>query len=237
MSPSWRALHAQFLDHTLRRSFLDQYLALRRAAPCLARHHDPAALLDWFHSRGDPDEKNKALRALVHLAQQENGEAVVAKELIILALWPGIDAVGGRLRRFHEPSVLHAELVHGIACAIATLNLARVNAIAATLLRNLERDLKRRAIRELVMTASAVVFDDDQDLTTEEAAIHDPLLTRHVAQALSSLRGQDAALVLAVAVEGLSQREVAERFGIGHEAARKRYCRALARLRQDLVER
>ena len=44
--------------------------------------------------------------------------------------------------------------------------------------------------------------------------------------------GDDAKLVIGAAIYGESQREVGERLGLTHEAARKRYQRAVARIRE-----
>ena len=46
--------------------------------------------------------------------------------------------------------------------------------------------------------------------------------------------GHDADLVIGAAIYGVSQRELAERLGLTHEAARKRFQRALARLRRHV---
>ena len=65
------------------------------------------------------------------------------------------------------------------------------------------------------------------DASPEAAALRDEL---------HRLIGIDALLVIRVAIEGYSQAEAAAEFGLSHEAARKRYQRAMRRLRAALVE-
>ncbi len=53
----------------------------------------PAALLDTLHVGGHaPDEKNRLLVALVGVAQSGGETADCALTLMLLALWPGLDA-------------------------------------------------------------------------------------------------------------------------------------------------
>jgi DNA-directed RNA polymerase specialized sigma24 family protein len=49
---------------------------------------------------------------------------------------------------------------------------------------------------------------------------------------LIGIVGGDADIVLGATVYGLSQREVAERLGLSHEVTRKRYQRAIDRIRR-----
>jgi len=44
--------------------------------------------------------------------------------------------------------------------------------------------------------------------------------------------GDDADVVIGATAYGLTQREVGERLGLGHEVARKRYQRAIERIRR-----
>lgn len=53
---------------------------------------------------------------------------------------------------------------------------------------------------------------------------------------LAEIVGADAELLIAVLVLDENQREAAERLGLSHEAARKRFQRALSRLREHLAD-
>ena len=158
----------------------------------------------------------------------------------MLALWPGLDAVHRRLARHFraEPDLLVSEVTGRITDSIHRLDLSRVNWIAATLIRNTERDIRRQlradwaeAARSEALpegpaepagTSSVLGLPDGVD---PDAAID--LLTERVRAWI----GHDAALVIAVAVGGDRQREAAEQLGIAPETARKRYQRAVRRLR------
>lgn len=65
--------------------------------------------------------------------------------VLVLVLWPGLEAVRYRLRRYVSFDIprLDAELTGRLTLGIRTLRLSRVSRIAATLLRNVERDLRR----------------------------------------------------------------------------------------------
>ena len=122
-----------------------------------------------------------------------------------------------------------------MACAIRRLDLSRVDRIAATLLMNLERDLRRRLVGEAKVAAGPLPVEELVDglgasplFTCGSEAAGRALLARDVQLCL----GDDADLVLRVAVDGETQAEAADALGITHDAARKRYQRALARLRE-----
>ena len=56
-----------------------------------------AALLDMLHRRsGSADDKNDCLKALVREARDFGPEADTALTLLLLAMWPGLDAVRRR---------------------------------------------------------------------------------------------------------------------------------------------
>lgn len=233
MLTSWSALHAQLLHTTTRLTFRNQFNDLRRSHTPLEPFRDPDALLAWLHDlRADADAKNDVLRCLVGAAQVAN-EGETARVLLIVALWPGLDAIRGRLRRHYvrEQDDLVSDLTAGISWGIAMLDLSRVYRIAATLLRNLERDLRRDLIRRRAIERQTDVISQD---LIDPASLRCPQSNdlAGLRMRLEAELGGDASLVIAVTVEGLTQREVAELLGIGHDAARKRYQRAMARLRE-----
>lgn len=227
MALTWSALHAQLLRSSRRVSFLQAFRSFRERNPELADFPSPPSLLEFIH-RPDRDlaEKNCVLRALVVEAQRDGSSADAAKTLVLLALCPGLDAIHGRLRRFFraDPDRLVAELSGRVSAQIATLRLDRVNRIAATILRNVERDIRRMLGREWQDSAAGLV--DVEDVPVEAAADPGALLPW-----LRAAIPRDAELVIAVAVLGLSQKEAAHALGISHDVARKRYQRALETLR------
>ena len=144
MSLSWSALHAQLLASTNRVEAIRIYEHIRNAAGDALPPGDVSSLLAFLHgSDDDAESKNRALYALVHAGQAEPAWAEVSGTLLLLALWPGLDAVRSRLRRRFpdERKLLDAELVGRMSVAIHDCDLTQVNRIAATLLRNVERDV------------------------------------------------------------------------------------------------
>lgn len=223
-------------------TFQNSFRTIRDRNPCLVGFGDVAGLLDHMHHLGgDPEPRNDILTALTREAQDKGAPADVAITLILLALWPGLDAVRGRLHRhFRSPAELASEIVARGVLNIRCMDLARVNRVAATLVRNVERDMLRELQRRSregagARTVEAILdAEDGAPLFGQPGPDHDTA-RRALAAHLRSLIGADADLVMSVAVDGFTQREAAERLGITHDAARKRYRRALDRLRTDIT--
>ena len=238
MSFTWHEIRDHLLRSTTSLGFQRNFAAIRSSQASLIRFGDPAAVFGFLHDpKHQPESKNRILTALVVAAQFDDRRSDCALTLTLLALWPGLDAVHGRLRRYFRarPDDLAAEIASRASITVRTLDLTRVTKIAATLIRNVERDIRRSLIRFREEASSTIAFDDDTvaiapgfpaDICSAQGetlpCIHDRL---------REVIGDDARLVLAVVIEGHSQREAADLFGIGHEAARKRFQRALARLR------
>ncbi len=226
MRASWHALHAQLLRHVERLAARTDFNHMQTHHPELAMFPDIPALLEHQHARaGDPEPKNRTLRALVAAAQGDDPHAETAQVLVLLALWPGLDALYGQLRRYvpRDPDWLGSELSARMTEAIARIDLDRVDRVAATLLMNVRRDILRDLKR--CWARDEVPLPDD--LQAPEPVPSCDTALGHLRQ----LIGEDAALVVAVVVMGFSQREAAQALGLSHDATRKRYQRALERLR------
>ncbi len=170
-----------------------------------------------------------------------------------------------RQRNFRgQPEELIAELADVFTGIIERLDLEVVYRVAATLVRSTARDLIDRR-RRVWADADRVVYRDtfepvrDQDdriivashldrlarAEWEASQAEAPLgLTQglsfedDVAELrvwLTEVIGADAELLLAVLVLDENQREAAQRLGLSHDAARKRFQRALGRLREHLA--
>lgn len=180
-------------------------------------------MLASLHRRsGCPDFKNAALRALLTEAQSEPPNDL-AVTLLLLALWPGLDAVRGRLLRFWRGQVadLDGELVGRMSLAIRQADLRRINWIAATLLRNLERDLRRDMMRAAKPLPPELLVNTDISIPDDKALNRDRL-----AAALNARFPRDGDLLAAVWLDGDTQLQAATTFGLSHEQVRKRVQRA-----------
>ena len=241
MRAPWHALHMQLIAQTARFGHHHRFCELAASHPALACFTDSAALLDHQHRNvATPEAKDTVLRALIVAAQDTVSVPETAQTVLLLALWPGLDAIRGRLARFYPGAGadLAGDIVARCIETMGGMDLARVNCVAATLLRNLERDLKRAMIRDQSRAAASIYIggcdegDDDVALVADLPGAEAALDGRRLPQHLQRLIGADAGLVLAVAVGGFTQGEVSRAMGIGHDAARKRYQRATARLRE-----
>ena len=175
-------------------------------------------------------------------AQRDDAECEPATALLHLALWPGLDAAHGRLQRYFRdaPELLVSELSGRLVDQVAQLDTGRVNRIAATIVRNIERDTTRALIagsqesRRLLEPGAADAAERrssgsplglPRDVPTDRAS-------EIIADRLTPVIGRDADLVVDVAVNGYTLKEAAARHDLTHDAARKRYYRALGRLRE-----
>ncbi len=197
---------------------------------------DPAALLDALHQKaGSPDQKNLILAALARAAHSDGHKGDCALTLMLLALWPGLDAIRRRSiwRKVGTSDEITADILGRTTEAIRGLELQRVNWIAATILRNVERDILRAHQREAGRQSLRSETEPDEIAAEDgsgDAAISEAQLLRD----LRLLVGADAILVIRVAVEGFSQAEAGVELGLSEAAARKRYQRATQRLRDAL---
>lgn len=240
MSFSWSALHAQLLKSTQHMSFEIQYRRIREEHTGELPPGDVTALLGFLHDPGNlPEPKNAALRALVQAGQDNRAALECTSTIVLLALWPGLDAVRSRLRRAFPLSddTLDAELIGRLTVAISDCDLGCVNRLAATLLRNVERDTTRALIRADREVTTARPLDECIDsgwcaTAFMSSVAQDEAEVSAVSGHLRDLLGDDVHLVLLVLVGGCTQREAGALLGLSHEAARKRFQRAITRLKK-----
>ncbi len=237
MSIAWHEIRDHLMLSSSTLNFQRNFEALRRNSEPLAHFADPAALLDTLHVSGrGPVEKNRLLVALVGAAKSGDATSDCALTLMLLALWPGLDAVRRRSiwRRIGTGDEVASEILARASEAIRGLDLQRVNWIAATILRNIERDLIRTRQREDRHQNQLTDADPDEISSDGEAPANASPALLH--DDLVRIIGTDADLVIRVAVDGFSQAEVATELGLSEAATRKRYQRATRRLRDVLQE-
>lgn len=228
-----------------------QFEALQRSHSELRRFHDQAAVLDYLHAKsGDLDDKDRLLAVLVEEIKVGGGRGI-AMTMLWLALWPALDGIYRRLLRHYRerPDELVSAISERFTLAVHRADLAGIRRLAATLVRNVERDIRqdlRRTWAERSLRADLPDPDVLGDVLAGEA--HDPSRlglppgagvdaeTAMLRELLARMVGADADLVVAVVVLGEGQDEAAGRLGIGHDAARKRFQRALRRIRERLEE-
>jgi len=236
MSFAWHEIRDQIMHSASTLNFQRSFDAIRREQGPVLGFRDPAALLDALHQKaGSPDQKNLVLAALARAAHSDGHTGDCALTLMLLALWPGLDAIRRRSiwRKIGTGDEITADILGRTTEAIRGLDLQRVNWIAATILRNVERDILRAHQRETGRQSLRSETEPDEvavDDGSADAAISEAQLLRD----LRLLLGADAILVIRVAVEGFSQAEAGVELGLSEAAARKRYQRATQRLRDAL---
>ena len=249
----WQSLHATLSDSIRTLTASRRFDAPKRRHPALGRFADAPAVLDVLHDRdGDPDVKDRILAALVAAAQSDDAEAQFAMTMLWLALWPALDAVYRRLsRHFRDASDdLVSEIAGQFTVAVGRADVRRIRRVAATLVRNTERDIRARLRRSWREQAVIVPLDDGahghggSGDAPDRGGVHmSPLglpsgidFDRQVAvirDQLVQVVGPHADLVMAVVIFDEPQNRVADRLGISEAAGRKRYQRALRQLREE----
>ncbi|AUM73573.1 RNA polymerase sigma factor [Paracoccus jeotgali] len=238
MSIAWHEIRDHLMHSSSNLHFQRSFDAVRREQAALAPFRDPAALLDGLHRKtGDPARKNVILSALVRAAQGDGLVSDCALTMLLLALWPGLDAIRRRSiwRRLGTADEVASDVLARTTEAVRSLDLGRVNWIAATVLRNVERDMIRARQRDQAREHLADGADPDEVADSGDSGIGAAGYAR-LNGTVRKLLGDDALLVIRVAIEGFSQAEVAVELGLTEAAARKRYQRAMRRLHDALEE-
>ena len=237
MSFAWHEIRDHLMHSSSTLGFQRSFDTLRRTHAAVAPFRDPAALLDGLRRAGDPDRKNLILSALVEAARCDGPASDCALTVLLLALWPGLDAIRRRSlwRRIGSADEIASDVLARTTEAIRGIDLERVNRIAATVLRNVERDMIRARQRDAERESLACDIELD-DLSSDQNGPQPAPDDMYLQHDLRKLIGADAVLVIRVAIEGFSQAEVAVELGLSEPAARKRYQRAMRKLRDALQE-
>jgi len=238
MSIAWHEIRDHLMHSSSNLHFQRSFDAVRRDQAALAAFRDPAALLDGLHcTPGDQGLKNQVLSALVRAAQGDGPASDCALTLLLLALWPGLDAIRRRSiwRRLGSADEVASDVLARTTEAVRSLDLRRVNWIAGTVLRNVERDMIRVRRRAMAREHLASGADPEEVTDSGDSGIGAAGYAR-LNGAMRKLLGDDALLVIRVAVEGFSQAEAGAALGLTEAAARKRYQRAMRRLHDALEE-
>lgn len=235
MRASWSALHSSFTSALNRTSAETAFTAMRQAYPEFARFPSIAAVMEQQHSAmTDAAIRFGVIRILVAAAQSDQAFRSTAQIMVIVALWPGLDAAFWRLwRGFPDARFdLAAEIIARFGDAIVSLDLERVTSVTATLLRNLERDIRRDLVSAR-QTAEAVQPISDPAIEAQATMLswQDNAEAQLLDDRLVDLGPQDAQLLKRVFLRGETQEEAGRALGLGAAAARKRFQRALSKLR------
>lgn len=229
------ALHASFIRSLNRASAEAEFREVQRAHPELAGFASTASLLERQQApEADRTTRFAVIRALVAAAQSDRRYRSTAQVMVIVALWPGLDAMFWRLSRGF-PSArddLSAEILSRAIEAILTLDLEKDTAVTATLLRNLERDFRRELIADRVIAEAARPIDDPTvEALVSVLEVPGTFEVQPIGDHMVELPSRDADFLKRIFLLGETQDEAGRAFGLRPAAARKRVQRALKSLR------
>jgi DNA-directed RNA polymerase specialized sigma24 family protein len=256
MRARWEALLAS-LEQSVRSLEAErQFDEMKQRHPVLQTFEEPGALVEHLNGRsGDLDEKDAIYGALVRIVQARGRDAPLATSLVWLGLWPGLDAI--YRRRVHlfpgHPEELVSDLGDCFTALVEELDFGCVQRVAANLVWSTEREVIVRRREKWNEDASRDGLPDESSLgATDPIEPEDPPPPSRfglegdlpdeeeiaaIRERLIPVLGGDTDLVIGAAIYGQNQRQLGERLGLSHEAARKRVQRALARLRKHLGSR
>jgi DNA-directed RNA polymerase specialized sigma24 family protein len=235
MVASWPLLHQSFSQQIRRPKSLHGFERLREREDPLRPFESPAAVVEFLTGPStDLDVKDGVLRCLVDRVQRDD-EGELASGLLWLGLSPGLDRIYWRRLR-HFPGA-EAELASTIAEVfvglVRRIDLPRNARIAAALVRGTERGVIEQSRRHA--SDPSLLGDASSSELRAEPSLGE--LAGELLLWLRPLVGEDAELLTAVLVVGENQREAGERLGLSHEAARKRYRRALRTAQRAIAKR
>jgi len=255
MRARWEGLHAALLRSVTTLKADTQFRQAATVHRELSRFASPDALTAFLNTKvgkGDDrqriyDEKDRIYSVLVHAVQAHSDWRELATALVWLGLWPGLDAIyGHRLRDFAgRPDELVTEISFIVTTTVARIDLSGVNRLAATLVLNVERDVREALKRRWADEARVVDVDDHAAIGPDAHLETRPTIDERelpvdaadlpaVRAWLADIVHGDADLVIGAALYGFDLHELADELGIGHEAARKRFQRAIKRIRERL---
>lgn len=250
----WQELRESLVSTTRTWEAVRQFEALRRRSPLVARFEGCNEMVQWMHRAGENlDEKDRVLAALVTSAQAGAPESDLAAAALWLSVWPGLDhrCYRRHVRSFeNEPDELVSIVTSVFTSVISRIDLRRVSRVAATLVRNTERRVVAACRKSWKDAASEMELPSPDGPVSRTAArrwAESPLVTlppEHgesdapkttvVAELVRRLAGDDAEIVMRVAIRRETQASVARSMGLKPGTLRKRYQRALTKARAAL---
>jgi RNA polymerase sigma-70 factor (ECF subfamily) len=244
MRSSWKQLHGQFTRSTRLPPAVRDFASLKATIPALDRFADVPALITFLEDRSASlDEKDAIYAELVKVAQARGTASRTASTLLWLGLWPVLTMLyAAKQHEFaSEPEELISEISEWFLTAIDRADLDRIARVAATLARNTARNLAEQQQRDR-KAVQLVYVPDLANLPGD--IVEAPASGLSVAAELEAVHGwletvlgeEDADLVVGVTVLGETKADMGEKLGIPREHARKRYRRAIAKVRDEISQ-
>jgi RNA polymerase sigma-70 factor (ECF subfamily) len=173
MRAGWEALHASLKASVMTLKANQQMKEVGASHAVLARFDCPEAPVAYLTEKGgDLDEKDAIYATLVTAVQSAPSWADLAQALLWLGLWPGLDAVyRRRLRHFLEnPEHLVGDVSSVFTTLIRRIDLGGVRRLAATLVRNVDRDVGEQLRRRWADDARHEPLVEDSEAFADPAS-------------------------------------------------------------------
>ena len=233
MCKQWNAMECA-LERSVAGAAAESWKRLAAEAPELTGFDDGKALVAHLHGQNGSDaERDRILSALVHASRARSPSGNLARDLIWLALWPGLTALRHRLCGWgvEDEDELGAQITSTFADVLNRLEPTASMKVAATLLWN-TRKYVSRALQDGV-AARGMEVRLHVDALMNVSGTTDTDWTELISE-LVMKAGPDAELVLACVVEGLTMREAAARCQLPTDTVKKRLQRVLRRMRANV---
>jgi hypothetical protein len=250
MRSRWEEMHAGLQRSLDRRESVVSFEELQRRSPALGPFGGPAAVATFLTSKGNSlVERDRVLRCLVTEASTGSAKRM-ALALLLLGLWPALDAIFRKRSPLfqREAHDIELEIIDQFMAQVHRVDLARVSCLAATLVRNTEREVVDARLREHARAAkcddlkpdaiAAPSIEDERPFTSAFGLPFDQPDGEAVAALRRWLRsaiGADADLIVGAVIDGKTRLDLAASLGISHAATRKRLERALDRARHAFL--
>lgn len=249
MRSRWEKMHAGLLRSIVRRESVGSFEELQGRASPLAPFGGPAATVEFLLDKASGlSGRDRVLRSLVEEARGGSARRI-ALALLLLGLWPALDSIFRKRSHLFQADAhdIELEIVDRFIAQLQRLDLARVSCLAATLVRNTDREVVDARLRERARAAKSEAVTPEAlaaPAATEEApptSLFGLSVGQSEADHVAGLRrwllsavGSDADLVVEAVIHERSRLELAVSLGISHAATRKRLARALERARTAL---
>jgi len=248
MRSRWEELHAGLLRSVVRRTSLGSFHELQRRSAALAPFDEPLAVVHFLINKASGlTGRDRVLRLLVEEAKGSSARPC-ALALLLLGLWPALDAIFRKRSHLFQAQAhdIELEIIDRFIAQVLRIDLRRVSCLAATLVRNTEREVVDARVRERTRAAKcepvrpdviAAPPPDDEPAPSPFGLTVAESETERLATLRRWLRtavGPDADLIVDAVIHEKRRLDLAASLGISHAAARKRIERALDRARQAL---
>lgn len=235
MRCNWEALRKSMVQIVNTLTAHRRFISLQQEEQLLKRFEDPVAMVAYLTERkGDLDEKDRIYAALVRTVQNSSDKKEMATALLWLGLWSGLDRIYcRRLRHFmSKPDDLVCEISYLFTSMIHRIDLSGVNRLAATLVRNVNRDIGRCLHRQRRHHHQQINLWEDKE-ADESNPLDQAQFCSLCEQIYRESRGQEQ-MIYDVVLHGWDLKEIADQLRISHEAVRKRYQRLLKKLGETI---